>query len=138
MIHSFTELRERAGAVRPQTVAVACAHDAHTLEAVLHAAQEGILNYLLIGHPEEILSIGRSLGHAIAPETVIPAATDEEAAAIAVSLVREGRAGFLQKGLMQTATILKAVVNKQTGIGLGRPMSMWRCWSCRATRSCSA
>ena len=43
MIHSFTELRERAGAVRPQTVAVACAHDAHTLEAVLHAAQEGIL-----------------------------------------------------------------------------------------------
>ena len=55
MIHSFTELRERAGAVRPQTVAVACAHDAHTLEAVLHAAQEGILNYLLIGHPEEIL-----------------------------------------------------------------------------------
>ena len=40
MIHSFTELRERAGAVRPQTVAVACAHDAHTLEAVLHAAQE--------------------------------------------------------------------------------------------------
>ena len=123
MIHSFTELRERAGAVRPQTVAVACAHDAHTLEAVLHAAQEGILNYLLIGHPEEILSIGRSLGHTIAPETVIPAATDEEAAAIAVSLVREGRAGFLQKGLMQTATILKAVVNKQTGIGLGRPMS---------------
>ena len=90
---------------------------------VCFAAQEGILNYLLIGHPEEILSIGRSLGHTIAPETVIPAATDEEAAAIAVSLVREGRAGFLQKGLMQTATILKAVVNKQTGIGLGRPMS---------------
>ena len=88
MIHSFTELRERAGAVRPQTVAVACAHDAHTLEAVLHAAQEGILNYLLIGHPEEILSIGRSLGHAIAPEAVIPAATDEEAAAIAVATVR--------------------------------------------------
>lgn len=24
---------------------------------------------------------------------------------------------------MQTATILKAVVNKQTGIGIGRPMS---------------
>ena len=67
MIHSFTELRERAGAVRPQTVAVACAHDAHTLEAVLHAAPEGILNYLLIGHPEEILSIGRSLGHTNAP-----------------------------------------------------------------------
>ena len=31
MIHSFKELREGASAVRPQTVAVACAHDAHTL-----------------------------------------------------------------------------------------------------------
>ena len=72
MIHSFTELRERAGAVRPQTVAVACAHDAHTLEAVLHAAQEGILNYLLIGHPEEILSIGRSLGHTVGRRLLSP------------------------------------------------------------------
>lgn len=39
---------------------------------------------------------------------------------------------------MQTATILKAVVNKQTGIGLGRPMSHVALLDCRATRSCSA
>ncbi len=123
MLKNFAQLRECVSMGAPKTVAVACAHDPHTLESVLHAASEGILNYILIGHSEEILRIGKELGHEIAPETVIHAESDEDAAAIAVGLVREGKANFLQKGLMQTSTILKAVVNKQTGIGQGRPMS---------------
>ena len=123
MLHNFEDLRGRVGSVEPKTVAVACAHDGHTLEAVLRAAQEGILRYILIGHADEILSVGRTLGCEIDPATVINADTDEDAARIAVELILDGRADFLQKGLMQTATILKAVVNKQTGIGIGRPMS---------------
>ena len=55
MLKSFSQLRERARALEPQTVAVACAHDPHTLEAVLKAADEGLLRYVLIGHKEEIL-----------------------------------------------------------------------------------
>lgn len=123
MLKNFKELREKVGSCAPKTVAVACAHDAHTLEAVLRAADEGILRYALVGRKDDILRIGGELGHTISEGDVIPAETDEEAAKLAVSLVREGRADFLQKGLMQTATILKAVVNKETGIGLGRPMS---------------
>lgn len=123
MLKNFRELREKVGSCAPKTVAVACAHDAHTLEAVLRAADESILRYALVGRKDDILRIGRELGHTISDGDVFPAETDEEAAKLAVSLVREGRADFLQKGLMQTATILKAVVNKETGIGLGRPMS---------------
>mgnify|MGYP001145595234 FL=1 len=123
MLRDFQALRERVGTAAPKTVAVACAHDGHTLEAVLRAAEEGILRYVLVGRKEDILRIGQELGHSISEGDIIPAGTDEEAAQLAVSLVREGRADFLQKGLMQTSTILKAVVNKETGIGLGRPMS---------------
>lgn len=123
MLTSFSQLRERAGALPRRTVAVACAHDPHTLEAALKAADEGLLHCVLIGHKEKILAIGRALGHEIAGADVIPAETDQEAAETAVALVREGKADFLQKGLMQTATILKAVVNKERGVGLGRPMS---------------
>ena len=72
-----------------------------------------------MGHRDEILRIGRELGHEIAPETIVDAETDEDAARIAVELIREDKADFLQKGYMQTSTILKAVVNKQTGIGTG-------------------
>ena len=121
MLHNFEDLRGRVGSAEPKTVAVA--HDGHTLEAVLRTAQEGILRYILIGHADEILSVGRTLGCEIDPSAVINVDTDEDAARIAVGLIRDGRADFLQKGLMQTATILKAVVNKQTGIGVGRPMS---------------
>ena len=119
MLKDFKALRELVGAGKPKTVAVACAHDAHTLEAVLHAASEGILNYLLVGHRDEIKHIGRELGHEIDDSTILDAETDEEAARIAVELIREDKADFLQKGYMQTSTILKAVVNKQTGIGMG-------------------
>ena len=119
MLKDFKALREQVGAGEPKTVAVACAHDAHTLEAVLHAASEGILRYILVGHRDEIIRIGRELGHEIDPKTIVDAETDEEAARLAVELIREDKADFLQKGYMQTSTILKAVVNKQTGIGTG-------------------
>lgn len=123
MLKSFEEIRAIVGALEPRTVAVSCAHDSHSLEAVLHAASEGILRYILIGHRAEIKAIGKDLGHAIPDEVILDAETDEEAAFLAVQQVREGKADFLLKGLMQTATLLKAVVNKQTGIGQGRLIS---------------
>ena len=123
MLKSFEDIRKIVGALEPRTVAVACAHDAHTLEAVLHAASEGILRFILVGHRAEILSIGEQLGHPIPQDRILDADSDEEAAFLAVQQIREGKADFLLKGLMQTATLLKAVVNKQTGIGAGRLMS---------------
>ena len=123
MLRDFQALRDRVQSGAPKTVAVACAHDAHTLEAVLHAAGEGILRYLLVGHRDDILRIGQELGHRIPADTIIDADSDEDCARIAVELIRDGKADFLQKGYMQTATILKAVVNKQTGIGTGGVIS---------------
>lgn len=123
MLKNFRELREKVRNTAPKTVAVACAHDVHTLEAVFQAAEDGILRYILVGRKDNILKIGEELGHPVSEAVVIHADTDETAAQMAVELVREGRADFLQKGLMQTSTILKAVVNKETGISLGWPMS---------------
>lgn len=123
MLKNFSDLRDKVGDSAPKTVAVACAHDAHTLEAVFHAASEGILRYILIGRRDDILRISGELRHDVLPEAIIHTESDEEAARTAVQLIREGKADFIQKGLMQTSTILKAVVNKETGIGLGRPMS---------------
>lgn len=123
MLKNFEQLQEKASSAKPKLVAVACAHDAHTLEAVLRAASEGVLRYVLIGYKEAIMRIAGELGYDISTDTIISAETEEEAAKIAVRLVKEGKADFIQKGLMQTATLLKAVVNRETGIGQGRPMS---------------
>ena len=72
---------------------------------------------------EEILAIGRELGHEIPEDRVVPAETEQECAFEAVRLIREGQADFLLKGYLQTGTLLKAVLNKETGISLGQPMS---------------
>lgn len=48
--------------------------------------------------------------------------SDEEAAKEAVRLVREGKADIIMKGSLETGTLLKEVVNKETGIGLGGTM----------------
>jgi phosphate butyryltransferase len=123
MLRNFAQLHELVRSGKPKKIAVACAHDRHTLESVFRAADEGLLTYVLVGHRDEILGIGRELGHSVDPDNVIDCETDEEAARTAVALIREDKADFIQKGLMQTATILKAVVNKETGIGMGGVMS---------------
>lgn len=122
-IHNYSEMIARIGNRTVRTVAVAAAHDVHTLEAVLRANAEGRLNYLLAGHREEILRIGASLGHEIPAERIIDAETEEDCAREAVRLVRDGAADFLLKGYLQTGTLLRAVLNKEWGISLGQPMS---------------
>lgn len=123
VIKDFKELRKMVKSSEKRRVSVACAHDEHTLEAVLKASQEEILDYVLIGHREEIREKAKKLGFKIQDSDIISCETDEEAANISINLIKEGKADFIQKGLMQTATLLKAVVNKETGIGTGRLMS---------------
>lgn len=106
-----------------KTCAVACAHDAHTLEAIITMRSEGLMDCLLVGHSDDIRRIAAEHGYELSDSEIIDAATDEEAAAICVQLVRQGKAGFILKGLLPTGTLLKAVVNKQTGLHTGSVIS---------------
>ncbi|MDD7347118.1 MAG: phosphate acyltransferase [Clostridiales bacterium] len=122
-LKNFQELRSMVLKRPRKIVAVSCANDWHTLEAVFKAKSDGLLDYVLIGDKNIIKEICREK-HQNFPEGDIIHCTDEKKSAeITVSLVREGKADFLQKGLMQTRTILKAVLDKKTGIGTGNLMS---------------
>lgn len=122
-IKDFSQLREFVAGGKRKTVVVAAAHDAHTLEAVLAAKKEGILDYYLVGKKDEIIRIGRTLGYEIEEKKISNCDCDEAAANFCVQMVKNGKADFIQKGLMQTATLLKAVVNKEQGIGNGKLIS---------------
>ena len=123
MMESFEQLAQRARSLPRRTAAVAAAHDPHALEAVRDAAAEGLVDYLLVGDPGKIREIAASLGFSPDPERILPAGDDVACAKRAVELCREGRAQLLMKGKLQTATLLREVVNKETGIGAGRLMS---------------
>ncbi len=123
VIQNFEQLRDQVQAAAKCKVVVIAAHDGHTLEAVLKTKEEGILDYVLVGKEKEILEIGKSLGHEIDPADVIDSQTDEDAVEKGIQLVREGKADFIQKGLLQTSTLLKGVVDKEKGIRTGKAMS---------------
>ncbi len=97
-------------------VAVAAAADEHTLEAVYRARNEGFVKPCLVGNKEKILEISKELGETIDENDIYDADVDKEMAAIAVRLVREGKADFIMKGLLNTADVLRAVLNKQEGL----------------------
>ena len=116
VLKSFKELREKVAQAEKKTVVIICAHDGHTLEAALKAKEEGLLNYILVGKKDEIISIGKELGFDINPQDVINSDTDEDAVRKGIDIIREGKADFIQKGLLQTGTILKGVLDKEHGI----------------------
>lgn len=122
-IKNFEELREKIVISKKKTVAVVCAHDEHTLEAVLKAYEENLLDYYLIGQKKEIIKKAEKVGFEIQTNRIVDCITDEESAKVAVHMAKEKKVDLIQKGLMQTSTLLKAVVNKESGIGKGTPMS---------------
>lgn len=99
-----------------KTVVAAAANDTHTLKAVFDGTNAGMVDYLLVGDPEQIRRSAETVGFAVDCSKIIPAQGEEAAAAEAVRLVRAGAGDFLMKGMMQTATLLKAVVNREQGL----------------------
>ncbi|MCD8300701.1 MAG: bifunctional enoyl-CoA hydratase/phosphate acetyltransferase [Clostridiales bacterium] len=107
----------------PKRVVVAAAGDAHTLEAIKEAVDEGIVKPVLVGDKAKIVEIAAEIGLTVADDDIYDAPEATDAAAKAVALIHEGKGDFLMKGKLETAQILKPVVNKETGLGTGRVMS---------------
>lgn len=119
----------------PKRIAVAAAEDSHVLEAVAEAAREGIARPVLCGDPEKIVKIAGECRIDLSPFEIIEAENSGKAASAAISLVREGRADILMKGLLQTADLMRAVLDKETGlrgtgilshVGMIRPQGIGR------------
>ena len=122
-ITDFSALGARLNRAAPRTAVVAAAHDPHTLEAVFAAQRDGLISPILVGRKDEISMLARQLGHALDPGLIADADGEEDCAQQAVALIRAGRGDMLIKGLLQTSTLLRAVVHKDTGIRVSHVMS---------------
>ncbi len=123
MYKNFNELRKGLDSYDPKTIVVAAAHDEHTLEAVYSAAKILPMKYLLVGDREKIIEISKQLGEEVAADVIYDSKDDTTSAEIGVSLIKEGKANVLMKGILHTGTLLKAVLNKERGIRKSGTMS---------------
>lgn len=104
-------------------VAVVVAQDEHTLEAIFRASKDNIAEPILIGDSAKIKAIAAKLNEHLDDGAIVEASTDAEAAQKAVELILENKADFIMKGKIQTADLLKAVINKERGLRTGKVMS---------------
>ncbi|WP_288221869.1 bifunctional enoyl-CoA hydratase/phosphate acetyltransferase [uncultured Clostridium sp.] len=103
-------------------VAIVSAQDKHTLEAVFKAKKDNIIEPILIGDREKIIEILKDINESL-DDLIIDVKSDVEAANKAVELINNKKADFIMKGKIQTADLLKAVVNKEHGLRTGKIMS---------------
>jgi len=123
MIRDFEALMQSAKGKGEKNIAIAAAEDQNTIEALKELKEHIDVNYFLIGDSQKITETCGQVGLNIDAVTVIHTESDEESAAKAVELAAKGEADVLMKGKLGTATLLKAVLNKETGIQLGGLMS---------------
>ena len=96
-------------------VAVVWAADEKTPAACAEALKAGFIEAIFVGC-EEKLKANEALKPFAASMSFIDATDADDAAAKAVALVREDKADVLMKGLINTDNLLRAVLNKETGI----------------------
>ena len=124
MIQTYEELIEsvRAKCSKKRVVAAA-AGDLHTLEGINTAYSQGVIDATLVGDEEKIREIIAAEGFELEGVEIINVPDDAEAAKKSVELIRQGEGDILMKGKLQTAMLMKAVVNKETGLQKGGAMS---------------
>ena len=115
-IKNFDELTAHLASKGTKSrVAVVWAEDDVTRSAVLKALEAGIITVTFVGCRQEIEADER-LAKYKSEFSIIDANDRDDAAAKAVAEVREDRANVLMKGLLNTDNLLRAVLNKETGI----------------------
>ena len=123
MFHSLDALVGAAREKGPVRIAVAGGHDQDVIEALKQARDLGLADGVFVGKSEVIRSLAASSQFAIPPEQIIHEPDDAAAARKAIGLVRDGQAQLLMKGKIGTAALIRAVLDKETGLRTGRLLS---------------
>ncbi len=124
MIGKLTDLETLAkGKATTRKIAVAAAGDQDVLEALKNAIGHGIIEPILIGIEKKIRSISDKIGFDISSFELIDIEDKFEASAMAVKMIKEGKAEILMKGLVSTGVLLKAVLDKEVGLRKGELLS---------------
>ena len=123
MSKSFEEIISKANQKTLKKVSVSNAQDEPVLQAVKAAKEQNIATAILVGDEAKIREIAASIDMDLTDFEIINEPDTEAAALKAVELVHNGKADILLKGLLETKTFLKSVLNKEVGLRTGKMLS---------------
>lgn len=125
MLRDFDQIKQQLSSRgRKPRLGVVAAQDQHTLEAVARATAEELVEPVLYG-PRELIE---PIWAEHAPDLPLPAVVEEtdrdRCVAAALADVRSGQLQCIMKGRLETADLMRAVVNRDTGIRRSKALSM--------------
>lgn len=123
MSRNFDDLLLKLKGISTKKVAVAVAQDEPVLEAIKEVKLKGIADAILVGNQKEIQEIAQKIDMDLSQFEIIHEANIQKAVLLAVELVSIGKADMVMKGLVDTATFLRSVLNREVGLRTGNLMS---------------
>lgn len=121
---SLDHLVDKAKALGPIRIAVVAAAQDLVIETLREAQSLGLVEPRLVGVAEDIRRVCTEVGWPVPEDRIMPAASDEAAAAKAVALVRSGEADAVMKGHLHTDALMHALLDAEHGLRVpGRRVS---------------
>lgn len=122
-MYHFKEMRDqliKQAQTKKAVVAVAAAGDLPVLQTVKMMNYYGFGTAILVGDAAKIEYFAKETGCNLEENTVVDIKDESQAANVAVGLARNDAADIVMKGLLQTKTYLKAILNKEHGLRTGK------------------
>ncbi len=107
----------------PCKLCVATAAEESVLEAVRDSRKEGLVDFVLVGHEEQIWRQAMTVSLNLQGIEIIDLPDPAEATRQAVQEVAAGRADILMKGMVNSSDFLRAVLNPEGGMRRDRILS---------------
>ncbi len=123
MFCNLDELVQAATSKGPTRIAVAAGHDPDVIEALKQAQELGLAEGILIGDGKKIRSMTEEIGFELSDHQLIDEPDDAKAARKAIDLIRKSEAKLLMKGKINTAALIRAVLDREAGLRTGRLLS---------------
>lgn len=123
MSKTFSDLLSQLSQIDKQVLAVAAAADKAVLEAVKIAKEKNIADSILVGDVAKMKEIAAEIHMNLDEYELIDVVDPTEASLTAVKLVHDKKADMYLKGLLDTKTFLKSVLDKEVGLRTGKPLS---------------
>ena len=119
-ITSFAQLMEEARKVGPKTVAIAAAQEKEILLAAQDAEAQELCECVLVGDRAAIKEIAQENSIDVRRMMIIHEPKPKQAARKVMELVHLGHAQMAMKGGIETGDFLRAALDKEVGLRMGR------------------
>ena len=121
MIYQLSQLVEKAKNKQRRRIVVAAAEDEAVLKSLSVAMLEGIVTPILVGNKIDIEKAAKSADFQLDNVYIVHNEKGANISAqIAISMIKKGEADILMKGNVSTGVLLKAVLDKENGLRIGK------------------